>query len=209
MAIRYYLAPWEEMSINERTVFASRCLVHIRSEEPTATQATVKAGPLNWCFTAVDALPTTHTTIQTDVTISLIPFIDNGGDYLPLSATVSQVRPVSRTAIQTVMEGQNVPTDWITGSTILRNVIVQTIRQLHIATMLSDDFPNINLDLTVADIPTAKRNRIMAWMDSKGIDRSDITGATTIRQVLRQLVLRYNWRQITPRMVGWMEARND
>lgn len=209
MTVRYYLAPYQEIIIEERpgNQAASRCLVHIRSTELAAYQVTVKAPGLDWCITAVDALLVTHTVIQSDPTISLIPFIDAGGDYLPLSATVSQVRSVSRTAIGTVLEGQGVPTDWITGATTLRAVLIQTIRQLEIAQRLGDDFPNIDLDLTVGDIPAAQRGRIINWMDANNIDRSDITSSTTVRQILRRLVQRYGWRVAMPRMLAWSEAR--
>jgi len=209
MTVRYYLAPFQQITIEERSgnQFASRCLAHIRAVEPAAYQVTVKAPGLNWCVTAVDALPATHAVIQADPTIDLIPFIDTGGNYLPLSATVSQVRQVSRAAIGTVLERQRVPTGWISGNTTLREVLLQTIRQLIIAQRLRDDFPNIALGLTVADIPTGQRARIVAWMDANGIDRSDITASTTIRQVLRRLVQRYGWRRAVPNMLAWAEAR--
>jgi len=51
----------------------------------------------------------------------------------------------------------------------------------------TDDFGDFD-SLTIGDIPTAKRNRLIAKLDARGLDRSGIGLSTPIADALRQLL---------------------
>jgi hypothetical protein len=188
MTVKYYLAPYLTISLNGRDVLASKTMLY---RVGSSRHSVAKIGDRSWCIARVDATDAEHVNIEADAQITLIPFIDNGGNYLPSSATVSQVSAANRTAISNFLETRNIPTDWISGATPINRVLKFVIVWLNLSHSgaLGTDFMNdFSLSQTVANIPAARRNRIKAWMDSRGIDTSDFTGSMTIRQVMRRLV---------------------
>lgn len=148
---------------------------------------------LDWALASVDAPDDVHTTIQSDNDVTLVPFFDDNGNYLPLSATVSQIATNYRTAIANYLENRRIPTGWITGEMTLGFVLKTIWKYLEIADKIQDDYPNLDLSMTVGQIPAAQRSRIIAWMDNNGISREGITTASTIRQVLQRIVRDYSF----------------
>lgn len=50
-----------------------------------------------------------------------------------------------------------------------------------------DAWPNVSLDTTVNQLPAAVRNRLKTALTNRGIDTSDLTGATPLRLILRRI----------------------
>jgi hypothetical protein len=152
----------------------------------------VKGWPVkNWCLAWVDSDEAGHTTIQADSEIILIPFIDTGGNYLPLSAIVSDVAPAHRTNIANWLEARNIPTEWVTGSMKIGQVLKRLVQYFYLLHRLGSDYPEYSLDSAISTIPTAKRNRILNWMQDNGITTGDIVLTWTVRQVLNRMVTQY------------------
>lgn len=47
--------------------------------------------------------------------------------------------------------------------------------------------PAVNLDLTLAELSTTARDRLLTLCQERGIDTTGVTGATTLRQVVRRI----------------------
>jgi hypothetical protein len=146
-----------------------------------------------WSLVAVDASEATHTAIQADVQITLIPFWNAGGEYLPLTAEVRDVVEPYRTNIATYLEDHRIPTGWITGTMTLGRVIRFIIQILTVVQRLKEDYPEYDLDSLVGDIPAPKRQRILQWMSANGIETGDIDLSWSIRQVLARIIRDYGW----------------
>jgi hypothetical protein len=50
-----------------------------------------------------------------------------------------------------------------------------------------DGWPNVSLDTTVSQLPAPVRTRIRAALTKRGIDTSDVTGATPLRAILKRI----------------------
>ena len=199
--IRYYLAPYEPVSFGGRTPSATRCLNYLIGEP--YRQWSVRGNPQkNWCLCMVDTSLALHSTIQADAQITLIPFLDNESEYLSLGSTISQINSISRDNISNFLEARRVPTDWILGTHTIRQVLNFVVRYFLIVQKLKNDYPEFDLSDTVADIPTAQKNRIMTWMDDNNIDRSDILLSTLIRDIIQIMINRYGWRNVYAKVVS-------
>ena len=182
MQVRYYLSPLVQISLSSRLPLASQTMLYRASD---SRHSIAKFRDRDWCICRVDAGDAEHTNIQADTDIKLIPFIDGLGNYLTASDTVNQITAANRTTISNFLEARRVPTDWITGSHTIRQVLRFVIVYFNASQMLGVDFPSdFTLSQTVGDIPTARRNRIRNWMESKGIDTSDFILSMTVRQVV-------------------------
>jgi hypothetical protein len=111
------------------------------------------------------------------------------------NADVIQIPPldntVAVTATRNALEGLDIPGDWIQAGMTYRQVLrviigmaqfIQLSESLGAKVVLKG-----NLDLTMAQIPIAQRNALSAAADQLGIDRSAVTGSTTVRQALHLL----------------------
>ena len=147
----------------------------------------------DWCVAYVDAPESVHTAIRADSEITLIPLWNDASEYLPLTATVSQINTASRQNMATFLENHRVPTGWITGDMTIGRVIKYVVQILMIAQMLEDDYPELNLDTQVSAIPAAQRQRIVQWMNNHGIETQDIDLQWTVRQVLARIIRDYGW----------------
>jgi hypothetical protein len=50
-----------------------------------------------------------------------------------------------------------------------------------------DGFPLVSLDATVASLPAGVRTRLRTALERRGIDTTDVTGATPLRVIVRRL----------------------
>lgn len=189
MAIRFYIAP----VINTVPVGRKSAVVpYTLGIEGTATWSKFSAH-LPWALSYVDAPDTVHADIQEDVDIRLIPFWDDEGNYLPLTATVSRISAENRTAISNFLESRNVPLDNIAGTLTIGALLQRVWRYLEMSKKLEDNFPNVELTARVSTLSTTQINRVRQWMTENGIQQNDITGNWTIRQVLMRIVRDYSW----------------
>ena len=184
MPSRLYLSPIVQINLNGRTPFASKVLEYVRKPGITS----IMPNPYrNWCLTYCrDITNTEHNLIDADSEIREIPFS-------ALDLTVSELTSNQRTAIQNWLENNQIPIDWITGSTTIRELLRFIIRFAHLIQILKNDFPSELLDATVSDIPNARRQRMLNWAQANNIDTSGITLLTPIRVVLRHLINNYGW----------------
>lgn len=150
-----------------------------------------------WCLARIRAEEATHTAIQADAEIRLLPFYNAGGDYLPLTAQVLDVAEPYRSNIATWLEDHRIPADWITGTTTLGQVLRRIIQVMYTVQRMQEDFPEYDLAAQVKDIPAQQRQRVLNWMGVHGIETSDVNANWTVRQVLRRIVRDYPWRPIT------------
>ena len=134
------------------------------------------------CLLAADVTNQQRNLLSGKADVALVP--------LNLDTTVG----ANLTATQNVLEALHVPALWVTASDTWR-VVVRTVGGLFQfaqryagLTDGQDLLPaGVNLNLTMADVPQARRDAIQATAESFGYDTSAITGATTIRAALKIL----------------------
>ena len=111
-----------------------------------------------------------------------------------LNAPFSSYPLAWRNAARTRLEALGVNTEWITGTNTMKDVLRQVIKMFSVAQVADGqgqanvvEFLKGNLDVAVSAISAAHRQALGAWMQSRGIDTSWITGTTTVRQVVATL----------------------
>lgn len=92
-------------------------------------------------------------------------------------------------AVSTRLEAAKIPAQWVTTSLTWRQVLRTTIGMSMILQRLSgvnatNFFGVTTLDGTISALPAGVRTDLLAVADAFGLDRSGITGTTTIRQAL-------------------------
>lgn len=190
MSVRFYISPMvQHPAVPNRWV--SKAALY--GDENTSTRWKTPYPYLNWSLIAVDAPEAVHTNIQSDVDIQLVPFIDDQGNYLPLSATVSQVAVNHRNNISTYLNNRRIPTDWVNGGMTLGFVLKSIWQYLEVVEKLTTDYPNLDLTNTVQQIPAQQRQRVLGWLNANGIQTNDITLQWTINQLLRRVVRDYTF----------------
>lgn len=196
MPIRWYLAPYVQGSLGNRTVNASKIFFLARAfGEPSAHVSVVKANPWkSWCLTRLDGTDPLHSSVQADAEVTLIPLWDSLGEYLAMSDTVGEIDSVYRQQMANFLEARRVPLGWVTVGMQIRLVIRIIIRIMQMVQMMGNNFPDLDLDDTVGDIPSAQRQAVQDWMDNNGIDTSEIVLTTPIRAVLKRIFDEYPWR---------------
>ena len=114
-------------------------------------------------------------------------------DAIEGDARVVPVLPI-RATDRTHLESLGVNTEWITGASTMKDVLRQIVKLFSVAQVADGhgqtdvkEFIRGNLDVQVSAIPVAQRQAIGAWLQSRGIDTSWITGSTTVRQVVASL----------------------
>lgn len=146
---------------------------------------------LAFCDSAV------HTTMAADVDIQqMSPQRDSLSDLLAWLA--GPVGTISA-GLRTLVEGDGIPIDDFTVDTTRRTVwrrIALRHRMGQFMRGATDTdalaFLLDSLATQVSAIPVARRNRIAAWMTERGLDTSWIVGTTTVREVLRYILLGLN-----------------
>lgn len=132
--------------------------------------------------------------VAADVSAEQHTFLAGQPDVTTVPANIdNNVSAAALPAVQSALEGLKVPGNWVTTGHAYREVLravaglfqfAQRHHALH-AEMLVEN--NVNLDLTWADVPQAKRQRVQETADSLGYDTSPVTGSWTLRETLKHL----------------------
>lgn len=183
MTRRLYLAPIVTLAIGNRSPLASKVLEYGRPPNVSSVLSRNKT----WAITSADFDDTQHALVAADAEITPIPFgsLDNTWNDF----TVQQ-----RTAIGNRLEALNVPMDWITVNTSVADLLRMAARVALLGQMLkADALDDVSLDSTFGQLPASRRNRILTWANDNDVDTTGLTNSTTIRAMLRALVVRYPW----------------
>jgi len=145
----------------------------------------------------VEASATTLDAIEGDArVVPVLPIRATDRTHLAqiLNAPFSSYPLAWRNAARTKLESLGVNTEWITGASTMKDVLRQIVKLFSVAQVADGhgqtdvkEFIRGNLDVQVSAIPVAQRQAIGAWLQSRGIDTSWITGSTTVRQVVASL----------------------
>lgn len=127
-----------------------------------------------------DVTDAQHTLLSAQTDVIAVPPLDNTIQ----NATV-------RNRVRTVLEAANVPAGWVNVGMTYRSV-VRTVISLfayhrpvvrRLGRRLFDG--TVNLDLTVSQLPSNARDFLQASADELGLDYTGVTGATTLRDLLK------------------------
>lgn len=115
-------------------------------------------------------------------------------DVLALPADVdSKVGGVALQDVRATLESFDLPAHWITAHSTYREVIkgiAGTMQFAHRRHALHDKKviePGHSLDMRLVDLPDHGHDELLSVADSMDIDRSNITDATTVRQLLKHM----------------------
>jgi hypothetical protein len=146
----------------------------------------VDYGSQDVCFVALDADAATHSALTAHADVLTVPAnLDN----TPGAGAVTTTR--------NALEALDIPGGWVTTSTPWRTVVrvvvgmfllnqrFWVIRGNNIGNGRHSLLDGVDLDMTVADIPQAARQDLQEAALSLELDTSEVTGATTIREMLR------------------------
>ena len=180
MSIQYYLAPWQTILTPHGSAQASRVLTYARLNTSTVKANGVKA----WCLTGIDTDAAIHAALAGDPDIFALPF-----GALDLDSFVSSIPTAKRNAMAAWMENHGLPTDWIVGTTTVREVVKQIIRALLACQRLGIDYPETSLDNTWATLPLRMQNAIRDLLQRGAVPIADITASTPVRAIVRKFAL--------------------
>lgn len=116
-------------------------------------------------------------------------------DVIALPTNLDNMVPTAAVAnVEAKLEAMNIPADWVndkrTWRTTLRIVcgLFQLAQRFH-GEHGENFLANVNLNMTVSQMGAPKRQKIEKAIDTLriSIDKSQITGATTVRQILREV----------------------
>ncbi len=99
---------------------------------------------------------------------------------------------------RTAVEDDGIPIDDITSSNTRREFLRRVALHHRIGNYmrgLNDsalDFLRESLSTTVSQVPQAVRTRIQTWMQERGLSTAWISGSTTVRQVLKYILVNIN-----------------
>lgn len=188
MPIEYYLAPVELITRGLRQSTGSRVeLYRDQMADPSLAQLgsiIPAAGVKAWCATALDAPQEVHDAASADGLIVRVP-------TNVLSRTWGELSAAVQNAVLNAMAARRIPSDWITASTTIRQIIGYILRCLDLTvrmTAAGATFPEADLTLTFGSLPANVRNQIRNWANANSIPNGDITTATALRVVVRRLV---------------------
>ncbi len=130
--------------------------------------------PLEWGVVWANASPAQETTIGANADAIVVPPLDN---------TIALV------ATQNALESLNVPAQWLTAGmtyrTVVRVVVGMAAFAQHCRALGQRVALAGNLDRALSTFSVEVRDILAAASDSLGLDRSSITGATTLREAMR------------------------
>ena len=183
MTRRIYLAPIVTLTIGDRRPLASKVLEYGRLPNISSVLSRNKI----WALTSCDFDDAQHNLVSADPEIVTIP-----GSRL--NDTWNDFTTGQRTAIGDRLETLRVPLDWIQSTTTVADLLRHAARVALLGQMLKTDaLDDVSLDSTFGSLPAARRNRILDWANANGVDTTGLSGSTTIRALLRALVMRFPW----------------
>lgn len=107
--------------------------------------------------------------------------------------------------VQTALENRNIPAGWISTALTYRQVLRTIAGFFRFFQRFNAIHGNVRvlatgtLDLTVSQMPVSVRTDLAATADSLGFDRSAVTGATTVRALLKGMADQFG---ATPVQIG-------
>lgn len=134
----------------------------------------------NMGILVADVTDAQHTLLAGQADVLVVPGLDN---TIPNTA--------ARNTVRSILETANIPGGWVNTGMTYRSVlrVVLGLFQYHnrltaiIQRRVFDG--SLNLDMTVAQIPAAVRDRLRQAATDLELDYSWVTSATTIRQLLK------------------------
>lgn len=129
---------------------------------------------------AVDGTAAEHALLAAQTDVLQIPALDN---TIPNNTTRNRVR--------TVLEGFNLPGNWVNTGMTYRSVLRVTIGSILFLSRLTSRLQrkffdgSLSLTTTVSQLPLATRNELQSAAGDMGLDYSAVTGTTTVRELLR------------------------
>lgn len=172
MAIRFYLVPKDGDGTPLLNPFRPKYLSGL-------TFWAMDYGREPFFLAAADVTDPQHTAIVANADVSAFP--------QNLDAQVG----ANLAATQAALETRNMPGSWVQSTHTFRNVLrgVATlcrVAQRYDALFVSRIFQaGLTLDTTVSQLTQTQRDRLQTAATVLGVDYSSVTGATTLRQVLR------------------------
>jgi hypothetical protein len=118
----------------------------------------------------------------------------SNSDVIALPANLDQsVSAGALTTVQNALEAMNIPAGWVTTSMTYREVLrkvakmmffFQRLKGVGLARLLTG---SVALNTQFQDLPLNARQRLIAAADSLNLDRSGMSGSTTIRQIMKAM----------------------
>lgn len=130
--------------------------------------------PREWGIAWADSTPAEQAALALNADVIVVPALDN---------------TIALTATKNALEALNVPAQWLTAGMTYRTVLrvlvgiasyIQRCDGLGQVVTLAG-----NLDRTFSSLSAGVRNTLSAAADSLGLDRTGISGTTTLREALR------------------------
>ena len=129
-----------------------------------------------------------------DVTNAQRNFLSGQPDVRLVPANLNNTVGAALTATRNTLEALHIPAGWVQSGTTWREVVravgglFQFAQRYAGITNGQDLLPDgVDLNLTVAEVPQARRDSLAATAASFGYDTGAITGSTTIRATLKIL----------------------
>ena len=163
--------------------------------EPTlagALRHTVYEGLGDDCLLFLDVTPAQHTVLAAHADVDVIP------------ANLDSTIGAALATTQTRMRARGIPGNWLTAGTTWRELVRGINAMFEIGQELAQDgatrlYPaGVTLQSTIASLPGAYRTALQAAVDRQGYDRSAITGASTMEDLMEVLTT-----QATPKPMGF------
>lgn len=177
MAIRFYITP--KVTVTNGGVSNSRP-AHM-SELGIKPWSGIDYGKEPLYLIQADVTPAQHT--------SLTGFSDVFAFPASLTATVGNTATVN--AAKTKLEALKLPADWLTTSTTVGEAL-KTLARFMLLNQRVEGRTGKSLfdvsftpDTTVASLTTNQRNALSGVLTSFGLDTAQVTGTTTLRQILK------------------------
>lgn len=141
---------------------------------------------LVWCDE--DVGHAAHADLIADSRITHVPFDDDAGAPLPMTATLAEVGAAKLANIKAFWESHHVPTDGLSLSDRIIDAIRLAVRRWRVRQHLREADMTEALDRLVGDIPVSKRQAMQARLTGRGYDLAGISTDMTVRAALTELI---------------------
>lgn len=181
--MRFYLMPMVGAGTGEDP---RRCKYADDITAAGLAYAIVDYGPEDLAIVRINPNPSAalHSAMTSDVTVSAFPQnLDN------------QINGALAT-VQARLDSVGVPSDWVDATTTYRQLLRRMVKYFMVmqytAAFAGDYVSRLfangrTLSTTINVLPAAIRNRLSDAADAMGLDRTGLSGASTLRQVLRKI----------------------